>query len=164
MDFTDFVQTNRAVLGRTAALLCRDRTVAEDLLQETLIRLCQNWHRVDERTAMAYARRTMTNLTIDRWRGSRFQPRPEVDLDLRDDPAATAAYGAVDDRDALVRALASLSPRERAMVVLRYYHDLSEAEVARELGVSLGTVKSTCSRALARLRIEHQPSEQGSAR
>ncbi len=153
-EFAEFVRENRDVLGRAAVLLCRDRSVAEDLVQETLVRVYQSWRRVDQRTALAYARRVMTNLSVDRWRRRRFEAPPEPDPELRADPAAVAAYGRVDARDEVVRALATLSPRERAMVVMRYYHDLSEAEVAREMGVSVGTVKSTCSRALKRLRVE----------
>ncbi len=158
-EFAEFVRGHRVALGRTAMLLCGDRATAEDLVQEALVRTFQTWRKVEPGKALAYTRRIMTNLTIDRWRRRRFEAPPEPDPDLRSDPSATAAYGSVDDRDALARALATLSPRERAMVVLRYYHDLSEADTARELGVSLGTVKSTCSRALAKLRVDQSESE-----
>ena len=157
--FTEFVRGHRDVLGRTAMLLCGDRSTAEDLVQEALVRVYQGWHKVDQRTALAYTRRIMTNLTIDRWRRRKFEAPPETEPELRSVPSATAAYEAVDSRYTITRALATLSPRERAMVVLRYYHDLSEADVARELGVSLGTVKSTCSRALARMRVEQAPTD-----
>ncbi len=92
----------------------------------------------------------MANLATDWIRRRRFTadgPPP--------DRAASDPYRAVEDRDQIVRTLARLAPRERAMVVLRYWADLSVTEVAEDLGVSLGTVKSTCSRALARLAEEN---------
>ncbi len=152
--FTDFVQANRTVLGRTAMLLCGDRATAEDLVQEALIRTFQTWRKVEPGKELAYLRRIMTNLTIDRWRRRRFEAPPQAEHEHRPDARSAAAFDGVDARDTIARSLRALSPRERAMVVLRYYHDLSEAEVARELGVSLGTVKSTCSRALAKMRVE----------
>lgn len=138
--FTAFVEAEREWLGRLAVMLVRDRHAGEDLLQETLVRVYLAWHRIDHDTAFAYARRTMTNLATDRWRRSRHEP----------------VGGHEADRDDIVRQLAWLTERERTMVVLRYYADLSEAEVAQEMGVSRGTVKSTCSRALARLRSPQQ--------
>lgn len=147
--FTTFVVENRAPLGRAAVLLAGNRSAGEDLLQEALVRTWQRWNRVESGREMAFCRRVMANLAIDWFRRRRFTsdaPPPER---ATDDP-----YRRVDDRDQVVRALARLTPRERAMVVLRYWADLSVVEVADELGVSVGTVKSTCSRALARLSEE----------
>lgn len=154
--FTAFVEAEREWLGRLAVMLVRDRHAGEDLLQETLVRVYLAWHRIDHDTAFAYARRTMTNLATDRWRRSRHEPVGGHEADRDDDPRSARGYHEVDDRDDIVRQLAWLTERERTMVVLRYYADLSEAEVAQEMGVSRGTVKSTCSRALARLRSPQQ--------
>ena len=88
----------------------------------------------------------------DRWRRRRYETTPIEPTDTSPDPHAGDPFSAADDRDFIVRQLATLSAKERAIVVLRYYADLSEADVADAAGVSVGTVKSTCSRALARLR------------
>ncbi|MEL4504915.1 SigE family RNA polymerase sigma factor [Luteococcus sp. H138] len=158
--FTAFVEDERDWLGRLAVMLIGDRHAAEDLLQETLVRTYLAWDRIEEATAFAYARRVMTNLATDRWRRSRRDPLSGHEAESDTDPQSGDQYSSVDDRDAIVRQLAGLSTRERTMVVLRYYADLSEAEVAEEMGVSRGTVKSTCSRALSRLRSqEPQPTE-----
>ena len=148
--FTDFVVENRGTLGRTAVLLTGNRSTAEDLLQEGLVRTWQRWSRVEPGREVAFCRRVMANLATDWFRRRRFTsdtPPP--------DRGAPDPFGAVDDHDEIVRALAQLTPRERAMVVLRYFSDLPVDEVAAELGVSAGTVKSTCSRAVARLSKEY---------
>lgn len=150
--FTGFVETHAGSLRHTAFLLTGSRDVAEDLLQDALVKTWLAWKRIDPQTAWAYTRTVMVNLVTDRWRRKRYEA---ITLDIDDrraDPAAGNAYSAVDDRADIVRQLAALSPRERAIVVLRYYDDLSEADIAAQLGVSAGTVKSTCSRALAKLR------------
>ena len=151
-EFTSFVEAEREWLGRLAVMLVRDRGAAEDLVQDTLLKVYGAWGRVDRATAFAYARRTMVNLATDRWRRRRYDVVSGHEADRDPSPGSAAGYEAVDARYQIVRQLGQLSARERAMVVLRYYADLPEAEVAAELGVSVGTVKSTCSRALAQLR------------
>ncbi len=148
-DFTRWVTGAYAVLARTALLLTGRPASAEDLLQESLLRTYRVWGRIDRGTATAYTWRVMTNLTTDWWRLRRFEPQPVAELPELGRLAGE--YAGVDDRDLIVRALALLSARERAVVVLRYYADLPEREVASQLGISIGTVKSTASRALARI-------------
>jgi RNA polymerase sigma factor (sigma-70 family) len=109
------------------------------------------WDRID--APLAYARKALVTAHIDsarrRWWGERpTETLPEVAAGESTD------VGAVDERDELRRLLAGLSPRERAVIVLRYYCDMSEQDAANTLGIPVGTVKSTCSRALARLRVE----------
>jgi RNA polymerase sigma-70 factor (sigma-E family) len=151
-DFTEFVHGRSTALLRTAVLLTGgDRGHAEDLLQGVLERMYVRWTRI-EGPPEAYARRALAHAAVNRWRGRRR--RPEVPLADQEQPVAVArdAAAAVDLRDALVRALLTLPPRQRAVLVLRYLDDLPEAEVAAALGCSVGTVKSQSSRALARLR------------
>jgi RNA polymerase sigma-70 factor (sigma-E family) len=143
-----FVTDRGDRLLRTAALLAGSRADGEDLLQSALERLLRNWRRIDG-DPENYVRRTLYNLATDGWRRQRvwqrkaalFEPGPPVD------PATT-----IDLRDAVVRVLAQLPPRQRAVLVLRYFEQLSEAETAETLGCSVGTVKSATARGLARLR------------
>ncbi len=128
-------------------LLTGDHHLAEDLAQAALVRTYAAWSRVTRGDAHAYARRVLVNLNIDRLR----RRRPEVELGQAVEPVAPPATS--DDRDEVVRLLATLTERERRIVVLRHYFDLSEAQVAAELEISRGTVKSTLSRALAKLRV-----------
>lgn len=156
-EFTAFVQTHRATLSRIAVLLTGNRPAAEDLFQDALVRTYLAWERIQPGGHVAYARRVLVNLATDSWRRRRYETVP-VDLDdNRPSGAAASALKGVEDRDQIVRELGVLTRRERAAIVLRYYADLSEAQVAEELGISVGTVKSTCSRALARLRPGAEP-------
>lgn len=150
--FTAFVQANRGGLSRIAVLLTGNRSTADDLFQEALIKTYLHWRRIQPGGHVAYTRRIMVNLTTDAWRRRRYLATPGDLGDLHASAPADQAMRGVEDRDEIVRELARLTARERAAVVLRYYLDLSEAQVADELGISTGTVKSTCSRALARLR------------
>jgi RNA polymerase sigma-70 factor, ECF subfamily len=146
--FRDFVEANGSTLLHSARLLTGDRGHAEDLVQTTLTKLYLKWGRA--RNPLAYARRVLVSTHIDasrrRWRGERptavVPDRPVESID-------TSA-----DRDELRQMLSGLSPRERAVVVLRYYCDLSEKDTAVALRLPVGTVKSAASRALARLRVE----------
>ena len=156
--FTAFVDAEYAYLSRAAFLMTSDRSIAEDLLQEALVRTYRSWSRIEEGRKRAYCRRIMVNLATDRWRRKRFEGPPLEDADAFSAPAADAGYAAVDHRDDIARQLAGLSHRERAVLVLRYYSDLTEAEVARELAIPLGTVKSTAHRALSRLRADEPTS------
>ena len=150
-DFRDFVVARSPALLRTAYLITGNRADAEDLLQTSLAKAYLAWGRIREREAReAYVRRTMANTGTSWWRRKKL---PVVPLESAPEVvSAGVAPGSGDLHDALWAALAGLPRRARAMVVLRYYEDLTEAEVAAVLGVSVGTVKSTVSRALARLR------------
>ena len=94
----------------------------------------------------------MVNLATDRWRRRRYATVPVEEAERFADQGAARTFEASEDRAFIVGQLAQLSAKERAIVVLRYYHDLAEADVAEAVGCSVGTVKSTCSRALARIR------------
>lgn len=150
--FTDFVQSSRDKFSRMAVMLAGGRSQGEDLLQDALFKTYLAWGRIQPGLAGPYTRRTMVNLATDRWRRRRYEPVIGDEGDRHESLRWSQEYDTVDARDQIVRELAHLTPHERAMVVLRYYADLPEAQVAEELGVSVGTVKSTCSRALARLR------------
>lgn len=154
----------------TAYLLVGDEHLAEDLTQTALARTYLAWRRLradPAADAMAYTRRVLVNANIDRLRRRRLTEVPLTDGDLGGQPGAvlgssrptTAPQDAVVDRDQLVRLLAGLSARERRIVVLKYLYDLSDPAVGEELGISVGTVKSTASRALAKLRIDHAVAE-----
>jgi RNA polymerase sigma-70 factor (sigma-E family) len=154
-EFVDFVSEHRGDLMRSAALLCAgDEAFAEDVVQATLTRLYLSWPRVRRaRSPLAYARRSLTHLFIDE--AQRAHRRRETSMadpvgSLPTDPVSRD--GDPDLRDAVRAALASLGPRQRAVVVLRHWHDLDTAETARVLGCSPGTVKSQNARALAHLR------------
>ncbi|MFT3889217.1 MAG: SigE family RNA polymerase sigma factor [Arachnia sp.] len=151
-EFSRFVTAHAAGLRRTAYLLTGSVPAAEDLLQDALVKVWLAWGRVEVSTATAYTRRTMAHLATDRWRRRRYATVPADHLETLPDSSAARRLDASDDRLFIVRQLANLSPRERAIVVLRYYDDLAEADVAAAVGCSVGTVKSTCSRALSRLR------------
>jgi RNA polymerase sigma-70 factor (sigma-E family) len=157
---TDLVSERGAALKRHAFLLCGNEAQAEDLVQEALVRAFTRPLRVPRHgAAEAYVRVIMVNLFIDgarrhsRW--SRVAPllRP---VDMTPDPADQ-----VSDRDAMLTALRSLSPRQRACVVLRYYEDLPVAEVAAVLGVGEGTVKRYLSEAMSHVAVRLSSAESG---
>jgi RNA polymerase sigma-70 factor (sigma-E family) len=137
-----------SALLAAAVLLTGSQAAGEDLLQAALERLMRSWGRVRE-DRERYLRRTMYHLAIDQWR--RRRRRPEVFIEY-EPPGQSDATDVLDLRDALSRALARLPPRQRAVLVLRYWEQLSETEAAEALGCSVGTVKSTASRGLSRLR------------
>lgn len=147
--FVKFVDERSTQLLRMAYLLCGDQHLAEELVQETLERLYVRWSRLHEGQEMAYARRVLTNLRTDRWRRT---SKEVVTARERIPEGASERSDSVSDRDVLLRALSTLGEREREVVVLRRYCDLPERAVADCLGISQGTVKSTGSRALAKLR------------
>lgn len=149
VEFAEFMAANEQTLLRAAWLLCGDAHRAEDLTQQALVRTYVAWPRARRIDPLAYARRVLVNLRTDTWRRTRREHLVAPDA-VPDRP--THQGDRVEDRDRLVSALAVLSARQRRVVVLRYLLDLSEAEVATDLGISVGTVKSTASRALARLR------------
>ncbi|WP_353953656.1 SigE family RNA polymerase sigma factor [Knoellia sp. S7-12] len=151
VEFTAFVEGAQPRLSRVAVLLTGNRATAEDLLQEAFIRTYLNWGKVRPEGAYSYTRKILVNLNTDRWRRRHLEAVVGDLGDQHTSRAASRAYETVDRRDSIVHELAGLSDRERSIVVLRYYLDLSERQVAEELDISVGTVKSTCSRALARL-------------
>ena len=160
-DLGAFIDARSGSLLRFAYLLTGDHDLAEDLLQNSLIKVYLSWDRIRDRAALeAYTRTVMTRTQVAWWRrparrevlGVEPTERAVRDhLNVREDVP-------VDERDELWLLLATLGPRQRAVLVLRFYEDLSEAEIARVLDCSTGTVKSQLSRELARLR-ERMPAE-----
>ncbi|GAA4417251.1 SigE family RNA polymerase sigma factor [Actinokineospora soli] len=149
-EFTDFVAHRSPALLRTAYLLCAgDRGAAEDLLQDVLERVYLRRRRI-RGDYEPYARAALANTAANRWRrlGRRVAETP---LDDRDE-GSPVAEDAIATRGEVARALSTLPPRMRAVIVLRYFDDLTEAETARALGCSVGTVKSQNARGLDRLR------------
>jgi RNA polymerase sigma-70 factor (sigma-E family) len=132
----------------TAVLLTGSRAAGEDLLQAALERLMRHWNRV-RGDKEAYLRRTLYHLAVDQWRSRKR--RPEVLTEV-EPPGQSDGTDVLHLRQALIQALATLPPRQRAVLVLRYWEQFSEAEAAEMLGCSIGTVKSTASRGLSRLR------------
>lgn len=149
-EFTEFMAAAAPALARTAWLLCGDVHQADELVQQALVRTYLAWPRARQRDPLAYARRTLANLRIETWRRRRREVLVDPALVPEHGDASAADRHA--ERDQLVRALATLSTRQRRVVVLRHFEGLSEREVADALGITVGTVKSTASRSLARLR------------
>jgi RNA polymerase sigma-70 factor (sigma-E family) len=142
----EFVQNRYTELLRTAFLLTGSSHEAEDLVQSALLRVMRRWERIDD--PLPYVRRAILNLYLNSLRG---RARELVTGLLPEQPVRDAA-DQVAQRSTLWPALRALPRRARAVIVLRYWLDLSEAETARLLGCSVGTVKSTASRGLGRLR------------
>jgi RNA polymerase sigma-70 factor (sigma-E family) len=152
--FHQFVTTRSSALLRTAYLLTGDHARAEDLLQSALIRAHRHWRRVCKQgEPEAYIRKIMVNLNADWWRRrSSFERLVDTIPEQESRQVAPDAFAAYELRDELWDALRALPPKMRAALVLRYFEDLTEAQTAHLLGCSIGTVKSQCSRGLARLR------------
>jgi RNA polymerase sigma-70 factor (sigma-E family) len=148
-ELESFLAVRGRALLASAVLLTGSREAGEDLLQHALERVMRHWHRIDG-DPEGYLRRTMYNLATDRWRGLNRR-REALARVPRSDRVDDHADG-VDLRDALVRALRQVPPQQRAVLVLRYWEQQSESEIARTLGCSIGTVKSAASRGLKRLR------------
>lgn len=154
-DFRAFVGRQWGPLTRTAYLLTGDRGYAEDLVQAALEKAHRRWSRIE--APELYVRRAMVN-TVRSWR--RRRRVSEVTLLPVDDAAAPDdPYRRADDRQLVLAALRHLPPKTRAILVLRYFEDRSEADIARLLGCSTGSVKSQASRGLARLRAELGPAD-----
>jgi RNA polymerase sigma-70 factor (sigma-E family) len=149
-DFRQFVAARSAALLRTAYLLVGDWAHAEDLLQTALTKTYLAWRRLGEIEAVeAYARRVLVTTATSWWRRRWHGERPTAALPDR--PTADQIELHV-ERQAMWRQVHALPARQRAVLVLRFYEDLTEVETARVLGVTVGTVKSQCARALATLR------------
>ncbi|WP_069813720.1 SigE family RNA polymerase sigma factor [Streptomyces sp. TP-A0874] len=155
--FSSYVRARGQVLLRTARSLTADPRDAEDLLQIALTKTYLAWERIEDHRALdGYVRRTLVNTRTSQWRKRRIDEfacdeLPEGETTPAPDPAEQQVL-----RDAMWRAVLRLPDRQRAMVVLRYYEDLSEAQTAEVLGVSIGTVKSAVSRALAKMREDDE--------
>lgn len=155
-DLGALVAHRGGALLATATLLAGGSAAGEDLLQAALERVMRHWHRVKDDPEI-YLRRTIYHLAVDQWRARRRRPevlgKTETELEAAALRAARPdGADAVHLRLALIQGLAQLPPRQRAVLVLRYWEQLSESEAADMLGCSLGTVKSSASRGLARLR------------
>lgn len=148
-DFVRFVEAASPRLLKAAWFLCGDPHRAEDLVQVALEKVYLRWNRLRDDEPLAYARRCLFTQQVDEGRRTR---REVLTDELPDRAAPGVDPGSVDEVVALLR---TLPTRERQVVVMRHYADLSEAEVAELLGVSVGTVKSCGSRGLARLREAH---------
>lgn len=151
-EFAEFLSGYGRQLLQTARLLTGDYHSGEDLLQAALAKTYLRWKRVRIDDPHAYVRQALVNGVRDNWRRRRWR---EVSLE-----AAELSNGSFEtpsgehehaDRDSILRALRALTRRERQVVVLRYYEDLSEAEISRVTGIARGTVKSTAARGLAKL-------------
>ncbi|MFJ9827004.1 SigE family RNA polymerase sigma factor [Streptomyces sp. NPDC101160] len=152
--FTSYVRARGPVLLRTARSLTANPADAEDLLQTALTKTFMAWERIEDHRALdGYVRRALLNTRTSQWRKRKVDEYaygdelPEPAGLPEGDPAERQVL-----HDAMWRAVMKLPDRQRAMVVLRYYEDLSEAQTAEVLGVSVGTVKSAVSRALGKLR------------
>lgn len=155
--FRAFARTQTTQLRRSAYLLCGDWHLAEDLVQNTLVKLYRAWWRVNENTAVRYARKTLMRVWLDErrrpWRRveRRHGAVPEQ-AHSENDPAVLGQRGFT--RDLVLNALSGLPSRQRAVLVLRYWEDLPISEVAAIMRCSEGTVKSQASRGLRSLRTE----------
>jgi len=150
--FRDYVRSRSRALLHTAYLLTGNRADAEDLVQSALAKTYLAWDRIEDRGALdGYVRRAMVNTHISWWRRRRLEEFPTDEIP---DRAVVDQSVSSELQESLRRAIDRLPERMRTAVMLRYYEDMTEAEVAEVLGVSLGTVKSTVSRAVAKLRID----------
>jgi len=148
--FHDYVAARGPVLLRMAHNLAGNPADAEDLLQAALIKTYLAWDRINDRRAIdGYVRRAMVNINISWWRRRKLEEYPSDEI-----PEVPAPEGAVHGRaiELLEQALDRLPTRQRTAIMLRYYEDMTEPEIAEALGISIGTVKSTVSRAMAKLR------------
>jgi RNA polymerase sigma-70 factor (sigma-E family) len=150
-EFAQYMAARQPSLLRTAYLLTGDRHSAEDLVQTSLAKLYLAWDKVQKRELVdGYVRRIMVNENNSLWR--RAWKRREVSTDTLPDHDSVTDRHDHGERSALWEFVQTLPRRQRAVIVLRYYEDLSEAEIADILGISVGTVKSQASRALASMR------------
>ncbi|MEV0160287.1 SigE family RNA polymerase sigma factor [Nonomuraea fuscirosea] len=149
-EFREYVTARGPALLRAAHQLTGHPLDAEDLLQNALTKTYLAWDRIEDRNALdGYVRRAMVNINISQWRRRKLEEYPSDELP---EPAAHDPLPAPEIHEALEQALRELPERMRAAIVLRYYEDMTEPEIARTLGISVGTVKSTVSRAMAKLR------------
>lgn len=149
-ELREFVAARGAALSRAAYLLTGDRHAAEDLVQETYVVMVRQWRRIDSSNPEPYVRRIMYSRFVDGWRRRRLAEFPTATpFEVGDH---VDELGRAVDRLTLRDALLRLTPRQRAVLVLRFFEDLTEAQAADVLGVSTSTVKSQTRVALQRLR------------
>lgn len=160
--FAEYVAARQSALLRSAWLLSGDWAHAEDLVQSALVRMLPHWSRVRDDDPDGYAYRILLNCYLSWWR--RVRPREPESRELPELPVHDEGFVTVALRDELAQLLAKLPRRQRAVVVLRYYHGYSEAETAVLLGCAIGTVKSQAAKALAKLRGDLTPTPVGQAR
>jgi RNA polymerase sigma-70 factor (sigma-E family) len=160
VDFDEFVAARSSALLRTAYLLTHDHALAEDLVQTALARSWSAWSRI-QGSHEAYVRKVLVNTYASWWRRKWTGEQPTGDLPDAGTPDAAAGSAASHD---LWQAMERLPRRMRAVVVLRYFEDLTEAQTAHLLGCSVGTVKSQTSKALAKLRIDPALEQEGDQR
>jgi RNA polymerase sigma-70 factor (sigma-E family) len=157
-EFERFVRAQADRLVRVGYLMTGDLSEAEDFVQEALARVARRWGRVAAMASPAgYARRVLVNVVIDSADGRSRREHELADtascvLAQRADPRSEEGFAAVDGQLNLLQALVRLPARQRAVLILRYWEDLSEADTAELLGISSGAVKSMASRGLVRLR------------
>jgi RNA polymerase sigma-70 factor (sigma-E family) len=157
--YVEFVTTRSARLLRTAYLLTRNWATAEDLLQTSLVKAWSAWRRI-EQDPEPYVRKIIVNTFVSWWRRRWHTEQPSAE------PPPDGSYrpqDAVDARDEIWRALGRLPRRQRTVIILRYFEDLSEAQIADAMGTSVGTVKSQAAKALATLRLDHTLTHQGAS-
>jgi RNA polymerase sigma-70 factor (sigma-E family) len=148
-ELREFVAARGAALSRAAYLLTGDRQAAEDLVQDTYVVMVRRWQKAGAVDPEAYVRRIMYSRFVDTWRRRRLLELPWASPP--DSPGRDEA-GAAADRLTLENALDRLTPRQRAVLVLRFYEDLTEVQAADVLGISVNTVKSQVRVALTRMR------------
>lgn len=156
--FTELVGTELPRLQRIARLLVGDAEAADDLVAEAIARTLPKWRAGGVQDPPAYLRRVLVNVAHRRWRRRRLSLRSDHRALDWVQPAGDSAVVSA-ERDRTLRALGALPARRRAVVVLRFYDDLSEAQIAAALGIGVGTVKSTLSRALEQLRVALEAQE-----
>ncbi len=155
-DFAGYVVSRQRRLVRAAYLVCGDEHLAQDLVQQALTKLALRWNRLRDGNPDAYVNRILYRDAVSWWRRVR---RERLVDEVADGPAPLADHAVRLD---VRRALMTLTPRQRAVMVLRYFEDLTEAETADQLGVTLGTVKSQSHVALNKLRaVMELPAEGG---
>ncbi|GAA4573546.1 SigE family RNA polymerase sigma factor [Planotetraspora kaengkrachanensis] len=152
-EFHTYVVSRGAALLRVAHQLTGNPCDAEDLLQAALAKTYLAWDRIQDRSSLdSYVRRAMVNINISWWRRRKLEEYPSEDL-----PDIPTQHDPRHQYDELEQALDRLPARQRTAIVLRYYEDMTEMEIARTLGISVGTVKSTVSRGMAKLRGDLVP-------
>jgi len=147
-DFARYVRARQHALLRAAYLVCGDAHLAEDLLQQAFTKVALRWDRLRHENPDAYVRRILYRDAVSAWR----RTRRESLVAALPDAGTTDRTSAALDRVDVERALAALTPRQRAVIVLRFFEDRSETDTAEVLGISVGTVKSQTHAALVRMR------------
>lgn len=166
-EFGAFVRARQGALLHAATLMTGDFHTAQDLVQEALIKLAERWESINRGAEYAYARRTMYRDSVSRWRKIRRE-NLHADPSLASGQLGADSYQPIEawtSATPIREALLQLPPKQRAVMVLRYFEDQSEKQIAETLGISVGTVKSQASAAASKLRNllpEHVPALTGS--